>query len=212
MQFLSKAPAPSLELLAKPFTSDLDEFTGAFFGILHGSGGTQHVVDVLTPLLHHELSKPSDPLLAMRSNNITTKLLELFLKEVGQNYLKTTLKDVISEICSKREVLELDPNKAESQAVLAFSAEKLTNHLYSVWKAIRDSVEYCPREIKDVLRSLLETVKDESLAHRLVGSLFFLRFVGVAIISPLAFDIVQGERKQKRMKGIIVVAFIIPVQ
>ena len=148
----------------------------------------------------------------MRSNTITTKLLELFLKEVGQNYLKTTLKDVISEICSKREVLELDPNKAESQAVLAFSAEKLANHLLSVWKAIRDSVEYCPREIKDVLRSLLETVKDESLAHRLVGSLFFLRFVGVAIISPLAFDIVQGERKQKRMKGIIVVAFIIPVQ
>ena len=50
-------PTPaSIELLSKPFTGEMDEFTRALFGVFHGSGGLQVVTKTLNSLLLHEIS------------------------------------------------------------------------------------------------------------------------------------------------------------
>ena len=92
------------------------------------------------------------------------------MKEAGKLYLKITLGEVLSDICTKSEVLELDPNKAPSQAVLSSSTERLCQIINTVWKTIQDSADSCPREIKNVLRTLMANVHDDGLKYRVARS------------------------------------------
>ncbi|THD28109.1 putative Ras GTPase-activating protein [Fasciola hepatica] len=169
------------------------------------------VAQLLTELLQEDLRQHHDESMIFRSNSTGSKAVECYIKLVGNDYLRQTLKTSIDQLLSTSEDFEIDPSRVTSiesngtanQAIqVDKNREALIRHLKVIWGLIFSSAPALPRELREVFASLsysVEQTHSSKTAARLISSCLFLRFICPAIHGPVLFGLTAAVPESGRL-------------
>lgn len=140
-----------------------------------------------------EVQHSSSATTMFRSNSFGSKLVTLFFKLHGMDYLKEVLGPALSEICKENAPLEIDgarikvSDEKERQKLVANNAKALIALGTKILESIYNSIGKCPPSMRRMLHVCLSTAEKrfpEQSGEIAVGGLIFLRFFNPAVITP----------------------------
>nr|XP_029533725.1 rasGAP-activating-like protein 1 [Oncorhynchus nerka] len=185
------------------------------------------VVPFLDYLSTREVNHTSDPNTLFRSNSLSSKAMEQFMKAVGMLYLHEVLKPIINRIFEEKKYIELDPCKidlnrtrrisfkgAASEAeVRESSVEMLQGYLSSVVESIVGSVAQCPPVMRVAFKQLHKRVEEqfpepenEDVKYLAISGFFFLRFFAPAILTPKLFHLRDQHADTRTSRTLLLLA------
>uniref|UniRef100_A0A8C3ADG5 RAS protein activator like 1 n=1 Tax=Cyclopterus lumpus TaxID=8103 RepID=A0A8C3ADG5_CYCLU len=177
------------------------------------------VVPFLDYLNTREVNHTTDPNTLFRSNSLSSKAMEQFMKAVGMLYLHEVLKPIINRIFDEKKYIELDPckidlNRAVSEAeVRDSSVEILQSYLTSIIESIVGSVDQCPPVMRVAFKQLHKRVEEqfaepenEDVKYLAISGFFFLRFFAPAILTPKLFQLRDQHADTRTSRTLLLLA------
>ncbi|XP_074527237.1 rasGAP-activating-like protein 1 [Halichoeres trimaculatus] len=185
------------------------------------------VVPFLDYLNTREVNNTTDPNTLFRSNSLSSKAMEQFMKAVGMLYLHEVLKPIINRIFDEKKYIELDPCKidlnrtrrisfkgAVSEAeVRDSSVEMLHSYLTSIIESIVGSVDQCPPVMRVAFKQLHKRVEEqfsepenEDVKYLAISGFFFLRFFAPAILTPKLFQLRDQHADTRTSRTLLLLA------
>ncbi|CAJ1068013.1 LOW QUALITY PROTEIN: rasGAP-activating-like protein 1 [Xyrichtys novacula] len=185
------------------------------------------VVPFLDYLNTREVNHTADPNTLFRSNSLSSKAMEQFMKAVGMLYLHEVLKPIINRIFDEKKYIELDPCKidlnrtrrisfkgAVSEAeVRDSSVEMLQSYLTSIIESIVGSVDQCPPVMRVAFKQLHKRVEEqfaepenEDVKYLAISGFFFLRFFAPAILTPKLFQLRDQHADTRTSRTLLLLA------
>ncbi|XP_065820428.1 rasGAP-activating-like protein 1 isoform X2 [Labrus bergylta] len=185
------------------------------------------VVPFLDYLNTREVNNTTDPNTLFRSNSLSSKAMEQFMKAVGMLYLHEVLKPIINRIFDEKKYIELDPCKidlnrtrrisfkgAVSEAeVRDSSVEMLHSYLASIIESIVGSVDQCPPVMRVTFKQLHKRVEEqfaepenEDVKYLAISGFFFLRFFAPAILTPKLFQLRDQHADTRTSRTLLLLA------
>ncbi|XP_037634949.1 rasGAP-activating-like protein 1 [Sebastes umbrosus] len=185
------------------------------------------VVPFLDYLNTREVNNTTDPNTLFRSNSLSSKAMEQFMKAVGMLYLHEVLKPIINRIFDEKKYIELDPCKidlnrtrrisfkgAVSEAeVRDSSVEILHIYLTSIIESIVGSVDQCPPVMRVAFKQLHKRVEEqfaepenEDVKYLAISGFFFLRFFAPAILTPKLFQLRDQHADTRTSRTLLLLA------
>ncbi|KAF2753516.1 Rho GTPase activation protein [Pseudovirgaria hyperparasitica] len=150
--------------------------------------------------------------LLFRGNTLLTKSLDLHMRRLGKEYLEETLSDKMNEILEKDPDCEVDPNKVLSSHDLDKNWRKLISWTEEVWKAIFNSANRCPQELRIIFRHIRGCAEDRfgdflrTVAYSSVSGFLFLRFFCPAVLNPNLFGLLKDKPKMRARRTYTLIA------
>ena len=180
--------------LAAAAGPSLEEVAGTLVNIFAMNG---HAVEFIKVITTKELTSPEPASVIFRGNSLTTKVIDLYMKMVGSEYLRSTLVALLEEVYSDTESCEIDPERLEKGQTVAENHPRLTIYVIRFWEAIAGSVSKCPPEFGLVFdhlkRAVIEKWGDKGEEqYTIVSGFVFLRFFCPAILNPYLFGLMDG--------------------
>lgn len=180
-----------------------DEFAKYLCNVLTSTGLD---TKAFAAIFSTEVASIHDPNIVFRGNSLASKVIDQYMKLIGQEYLKDTLSGPIKHVhdkFTKAESTEVDPlrldsNVPYSEETLKKNQKRLLGVVQLFWDAIRNSVEKCPKQIKEAFANIkfmvLENFSRKSIPapgiqYTSISAFIFLRFFCPAILTPKLFDL-----------------------
>ncbi|KAI8614426.1 hypothetical protein BC830DRAFT_1127447 [Chytriomyces sp. MP71] len=196
--------------LAMGGISDVEDVAGILMSIFECKGET---LRLLTSAIQFEVDRTDYGTNFFRQNSIATRLLTVYSKTYGREYLVRALKPVLDELLDSRSSLsfEIDPNRlaeGENPAINKQNVILLVNRLLDNLLA---SVDQFPSELRVVCAKLSELVGQKFPEHKgnAVGAFMFLRFIGPIIVAPWILEIVPPVQDKKLLRGLVLATKVI---
>uniref|UniRef100_A0A671UMJ0 RAS protein activator like 1 n=1 Tax=Sparus aurata TaxID=8175 RepID=A0A671UMJ0_SPAAU len=185
------------------------------------------VVPFLDYLNTREVNHTTDPNTLFRSNSLSSKAMEQFMKAVGMLYLHEVLKPIINRIFDEKKYIELDPCKIDlnrtrrisfkgavsEQEVRDSSVEMLQSYLTSIIESIVGSVDQCPPVMRVAFKQLHKRVEEqfaepenEDVKYLAISGFFFLRFFAPAILTPKLFQLRDQHADTRTSRTLLLLA------
>ena len=190
--------------------------------------GTEGVIS----MVESEILAADNPKILFRGNSIATKALDQYMKRIGSDYLKRTLKAVIEHIFSLNESFEVDPSRIVSKnpkktlneeekektakqnmAGLLANAEAIS---YAIFKSAPQFPSYYifnSSDLAKVFRHIrkLVTIKfpNEDVRYTAISGFLFLRFFCPAILSPKLFHLMGTHPNEQTSRCLTLLAKIV---
>ena len=142
--------------------------------------------------------------LLFRGNTLLTKSLDTHMRRVGREYLEQALSAKIKEIADKDPDCEVDPNRLSPNQDPDRNWRRLMTYTQDLWKAIINSRNRCPIELRTIFRHIRACAEDRygdflrSVSYSSVSGFLFLRFFCPAVLNPKLFGLVKGEYRKFR--------------
>lgn len=177
--------------------------------LVHALQHMDKAKNFLCDVVMEEISRLDNEHLTFRGNSIATKAMEAYMKLIGEDYLKLTLRDFVKTIIDSTEECEVDPTKLTNNAVLQKNQENLKLHCQTAWKLIFNSKSYFPGELREVFAGFRDNCLKSSkadLANNLISGSIFLRFLCPAILSPSLFKLIQEYPSDKAVRTLTLIA------
>ena len=80
-----------------------------------------------------------------RGNSMATKTIDQYMKMVGHQYLYSTIGRIINQVYLSKDSCEVDPTKVEKNDDIKKHWKKLLAYVSSIWDAIKNSADRCPK-------------------------------------------------------------------
>lgn len=150
--------------------------------------------ELLQRLIHYEVRVTSDPNTLFRGNSLASKVIDEFMKLMGQSYLQRTLQCCIDEIFDGRRPCEIDPSRLTDGENLDINMANLLFFVEKILSAITASARSCPRVMCRVFSMLKEAAvrrfpEKDTVQYTAVSGFVFLRFFAPAILNPKLFNL-----------------------
>ena len=139
--------------------------------------------------------------LLFRGNTLLTKSLDTHMRRVGKEYLEEALSAKMKEINDKDPDCEVDPNKLASQHDVDRNWRRLLIWTQDLWKAITNSRNKCPIELRIIFRHIRACAEDRygdflrSVSYSSISGFLFLRFFCPAVLNPKLFGLLKGMKE-----------------
>lgn len=141
-----------------------------------------------------------------RSNSIETKVITVFTRKEGQQYLVSTLQSVLTQIINMNRDMEIFENKIADKANLDTNRQNVAEAFQMVFDRIMESASQIPWQIKYIQSFMIENVKlkfpNLDRSH-CAGSIFFLRFVCPSLVIPDKLNIVTATPSPNVQRGLL---------
>ncbi|KAL7420982.1 Ras GTPase activating protein ira2 [Cryptotrichosporon argae] len=190
-------------------TVDMDELAPLLFRIYEANG---QLLALIKTLVEREVSQTNHESELFRQTTITTRLLTIFARTYGYNYVRATLQPLIHSLSEKPAEcsFELDPSKAGGEDI-----ERNAEHLRLMCQALLDiicsSTPRVPVMFRALCHHIWEVVEDRfpESRHSAVGSFIFLRFFCPAIISPEQADLDVNPDTREIRRALVLITKVI---
>ncbi|KXS19801.1 hypothetical protein M427DRAFT_143104 [Gonapodya prolifera JEL478] len=156
-----------------------EEIAKTFVNVLIAQGKETEVVSYIT------------------SEEIRRTALDVYLKSVASEYLKSTIGSLIKTIYrNNRESLEIDPTKVSDVFELKRRWQKLLGYCGSFVTAISRSSDFINPQLRIIFQEMSKAAFETfpttpDIQARAISSFIFLRFFCAAILSPKLFNLVN---------------------
>ncbi|KAF3935966.1 Neurofibromin [Dactylella cylindrospora] len=191
-------------------TSEIDEISFALLNIFDSKGLG---LTLLKELIEQEVANTESESELLRRNCVATKMLSVFAKWKGANYLRSTLQKVLERlIISSDELdLELDPARTSSPEELQRNALQLRFVTNVFIDEICKSVEQVPAPFRFICHTITTSVTTRfpEAKFTAVGAFIFLRFFCPAIVAPDSEGLVKSIPKKGMRRGLLLIAKVV---
>jgi hypothetical protein len=138
-----------------------------------------------------------------RKTSIATRMLSLFSKENGADYIRSVLLPVFQKLSERpREdrCFELDPSKLEPDEDINKNRSNVIEATEMFLNAICNSLDQVPPSFQEICNCILTCVRKKfpEVKYTAVGSFIFLRFFCPAIVSPETEGLVKNTASISR--------------
>ncbi|KAI0121575.1 GTPase [Hypoxylon sp. NC0597] len=191
-------------------SSEVEELTISLLNIFESRGLT---FELMEALVKQEIEDTENESEILRRNCVATKMLSIYAKWKGANYLKDTLQKVVERLMltSKDLDLELDPTRISSQEELQKNAVQLR----IVAKVFIDDICASSANIPPSFRKICSIISSavmprfQEAKYTAVGAFIFLRFFCPAIVAPEAENLVEVPPSKEMRRGLLLIAKVI---
>ncbi|KAJ3009749.1 Ras GTPase activating protein ira2, partial [Thoreauomyces humboldtii] len=193
---------------------DVDEVASVLVHLFENSGRS---LDLVERVVRREVENTDTPANLFRRNSIATRLLTIYAKQHGVEYLRSTLSPILSELAERCPPMsfEVDPLKCGTG-----DADANMRNLRVVSQGILDSVigppgaGRLPPFLRDVCATIWRLVGTRFPDARItaVGGFLFLRFICPAIVSPETHNLIptnDGELKKELRRGLVLITKVV---
>lgn len=192
-------------------SSEVDELTVALLNIFDSRGQS---LTLLKALIEQEVAKTASEAELLRRNCVATKMLSVFAKWKGTEYLNKVLHDKLERLVASSSDLglEMDPKRG------GLTHEELESNcaaLRTITKAFIDeitkSVPIVPEPFRRICHVIITCVgaKFPEAKYTAVGAFIFLRFFCPAIVSPDSEGLISSVPSREMRRGLMLIAKII---
>lgn len=142
--------------------------------------------------------------LLFRGNSLVTKALDSHMRRLGGEYLEAVLGSRLRKIAERDPDCEVDPMRVTSVEQSDRNWTTLLSLTGSIWKAISDSADLCPTELRNLFRHIRSCAEDRygsfirTVKYTSVSGFLFLRFFCPAILNPKLFGLAPGMFSKTR--------------
>lgn len=150
--------------------------------------------------------------LLFRGNTILTRSFDAHMRRLGKDYLLETIGERLREIDERNVDCEVDPNRVHNPEELKRNWRTLINLTTSMWKAISNSADRCPAELRLLFRHVRSCAEDRfgdflrSVAYSSVSGFLFLRFFCPAILNPKLFGLLKNHPQPRANRTLTLIA------
>ncbi|TQV91339.1 ras GTPase activator [Cordyceps javanica] len=191
-------------------SADIDELTVCLLIVFEQRGRT---FELLEALIKEEIEQTEHATEILRRSCVATKMLSLYAKWKGFEYLKGTLRKILDRlmITSQELDLELDPARVSSAEELKKNAAQLQ----IVAKVFMDDICASAPNIPPSFRKICSIIHDAVMPrfpdakYTAVGAFIFLRFFCPAIVAPEAEGLVDAPPPKELRRGLLLIAKVI---
>lgn len=189
---------------------EVDELTMSLLSIYEARGRT---FELMEALVRQEIEDTETESELLRRTCVATKILSVYARWKGQDYIKQTLQKVIKRllITSKDLDLEMDPVRVSSNEEL----QKNTHQLCIVAQVFIDDICASSKHIPASFRKICSIISEAVVArfpeakYTAVGAFIFLRFFCPAIVTPDAEGLTEEPPTKEMRRGLLLIAKII---
>ncbi|KAI0871616.1 GTPase [Hypoxylon argillaceum] len=191
-------------------SGEVEELTVALLNIFESRG---LAFELMEALIKQEIEDTENEAEILRRNCVATKMLSIYAKWKGSNYLKATLQKVLERLMltSHDLDLELDPLRLSSQEEL----QKNAMQLRIVAKVFIDDICASSVNIPPSFRKICSIIstavvpKFQEAKYTAVGAFIFLRFFCPAIVAPESEKLVNEPPSKEMRRGLLLIAKVI---
>ncbi|KAF9579343.1 Ras GTPase activating protein ira2, partial [Lunasporangiospora selenospora] len=149
-----------------------------------------------------------------RRNCMATRLLTVFAKINGADYLKGTLQPLLQKLMTlpAQGSFELDPTRLGPDEDAAINAENLKHMAQVFLDTITESVAHVPNSFREVCCYLSQAVGERfpDAKFTAVGGFIFLRFICPAIVAPDSDGLLQAPIENVKVRrGLLLITKVI---
>eukprot|EP00002_Diphylleia_rotans_P027329 TRINITY_DN5473_c0_g1_i4.p1 TRINITY_DN5473_c0_g1~~TRINITY_DN5473_c0_g1_i4.p1 ORF type:complete len:724 (+),score=133.76 TRINITY_DN5473_c0_g1_i4:149-2320(+) len=173
-------------------------------------------LSLLSWLIKEEVNRCIDPNTLFRTDNLVTKLMSSFSRQVGCQYRRKLLENILLGICRQPQGYELDPNRLTSSDSLESNTNRVFKKVDEITRVITSQIDTIPQGFSIVCKILsreITTKFSSGCINKALSGFIFLRFLCPAIVSPLLLyeddplqvpDVIADLNMEKRRPFIII--------
>ncbi|RPA79455.1 hypothetical protein BJ508DRAFT_415934 [Ascobolus immersus RN42] len=194
-------------------SSEMDEMATALLNIFDSRG---MAVTLLNALIEREVAKTESESVLLRRNCVATKMLSVFAKWKGADYLRKTLQPILNRLLMVFDKLDLELNP-EKTTVTSDLINQNTGTLQKVTQVFIDEITASAPIVPQSFRTICHTIsvcvekkKFKSDAKWIaVGAFIFLRFFNPAIVAPDTEGLIDTPLTKEVRRGLVLITKII---
>ncbi|OAA58846.1 Ras GTPase activator [Cordyceps fumosorosea ARSEF 2679] len=191
-------------------STEIDELTVCLLIVFEQRGRT---FELLEALIKEEIEQTEHATEILRRSCVATKMLSIYAKWRGFDYLKGTLSKILDRLMmtSQELDLELDPARVSSAEELKKNAAQLQ----IVAKVFMDDICASAPRIPPSFRKICSIIHDAvaprfpDAKYTAVGAFLFLRFFCPAIVAPEAEGLVDTPPSKELRRGLLLIAKVL---
>lgn len=192
-------------------SNEVDELTISLLNIFESRG---RAFDLMEGLIKQEIEETENESEILRRNCVATKVLSIYAKWKGAQYLRDTLQKVVERLMltSHDLDLELDPARGIQSPE---DIQKNALQLKVVTKVFIDdivtSANMIPASFKKICSIISEAVLERfpEAKYTAVGAFIFLRFFCPAIVAPEVEGLVSTPPSKEMRRGLLLIAKVV---
>ncbi|CAG8470540.1 8562_t:CDS:10 [Ambispora gerdemannii] len=191
--------------------SDIDEVAQMLLTIFESRGRT---MSLLKTVIEKEVSSTLNATELLRRNCMATKLLSVFAKMHGSDYLRETLQPVLQNIAnnlSNERSFEIDEGRIGSGENIQNNLSNLDKMAQLILDEICASAEKVPRSFREVCYYISTSTEERfpQAKFTAVGAFIFLRFFCPVIVAPDSENLVKQPISKELRRGLLLITKII---
>ena len=177
---------------------DYEELSIALIEIFEGH---QQCLHLIKWVMAKQISETESPTVIFRGVSVAARIVSMYCKGHGENYLKLILNPVLSLVCNESVSLEVDPLRLEDSNVLKENQKLLKITCKNLLNQIMKSTSAVPKELKYIFHfAQNEVIKKfpdfPETKQQVVTGFYFLRFICPALVSPERHGLLNSEEQQ----------------
>lgn len=189
--------------------TDIDDLAPLLITIFDSRLDTMSLV---CDLVDREVANTIDAPTLFRRNSLSTKVLTLYLKQAGNEYLTNTLNPAFNSLravnLGDNDTFEVDPSRIKPTENAAANMSRLLAVTKTFLDAIVSSTTKMPKMFQNVFNHTKKAVerKFPDAGLTAIGGLIFLRFFCPAIVNPDGLGLVSDmSMKDPRRRGLVLI-------
>ncbi|WRT69099.1 uncharacterized protein IL334_006083 [Kwoniella shivajii] len=190
--------------------NEVDELSTLLFRVFEGKGA---LLGLMRALIEREIALTNHESELFRANSVTMRMLTIFAKTYGYNYVRATLQPLVLSLVEKPAEcsFELDPSKASGTEDIERNADHLRLMCQALLDLICSSTPRVPLLFKALCHHIWEIVEDRfpDSRHSAIGSFIFLRFFCPAIVSPESIDLDVNPDTRETRRALLLITKVI---
>ncbi|CAO3650284.1 unnamed protein product [Mucor fragilis] len=175
--------------------SDIEDAANALLACFSSRGKS---LVLLKAVIQKEVQNTDSETELLRRTSIATRLLSVFAKQNGADYVRSVLQPVFTKLAEKpleERTFELDPSKVGSGEDVSRNKQNVVSATELFLNAICASANEAPRAFREVCHCILTSVRERypEAKYTAVGAFIFLRFFCPAIVSPESEGLIKSN-------------------
>lgn len=149
----------------------------------------------------------------LRRNCVATKILSLFARSKGFQYLHLALGQFLENITKHKEdyVFKTEPDLLKDYQDFKDNVSNFDKCLNEIITSLSESVKFIPWEIREVCKTIQTTVESRypEAKESAISAFYFLRFICPALVSPEEEGLLENPPSKEIRKSLLMLAKII---
>ncbi|KAI8920521.1 hypothetical protein BC831DRAFT_92159 [Entophlyctis helioformis] len=192
-------------------SNDIDEIASALLSVFEQCGKASALI---TTVIADEIQRTDTAASIFRRNSIATKLLALYAKSEGQDFLQVTLMPIIRALSEAvpPATFEIDPSRIDAGEDIQLNMQNLKSVVQDFLNSIFGNASRFPAKLRRICANVVDAVSRKFPNAGLlgVGAFVFLRFICPAIVAPESHGLLKQPVQQRDVRrGLILVTKVI---
>ncbi|KAJ3298331.1 Ras GTPase activating protein ira2 [Borealophlyctis nickersoniae] len=188
---------------------DVDEIASVLVHVFEGRG---RALELLTKVVEREVASTDAPTNLFRRNSMATRLLTVYARQQGQEYLRLTIQPLVDELMERPMSFEINPIHMSPHEDAETNLRNVKMVAQGFLDSILGNVAHVPKPLRDACCIIARVVgaKFQSARMTAVGGFLFLRFFCPAIVSPESHDLVKQPIESTQLRrGLVLTTKVI---